>query len=216
MVAVALSCGEVAMMSGAVRIVDAYWNRFLAVEPLFATAVGDARFDDVLPDPSEEGRAERQRVHAGLLEAAAGVDTSGLDPEERRTLLLAVALARRELGCLTHNLDRLWAVGHMPIGHRFGPGLLLGVVAFQQPAETASQRAAYLRRLAAFPAYLQAVAANAAEGLASGVVASRAVVTRTIRASRTVAGHPRGREPRTCAAGDRERRGALARGRGAP
>lgn len=167
-------------MSGAVRIVDAYWHRFLAVEPLFATAVGDARFDDVLPDPSEEGRAERQRVHAGLLEAAAGVDTSGLDPEERRTLLLAVALARRELGCLTHNLDRLWAVGHMPIGHRFGPGLLLGVVAFQQPAETASQRAAYLRRLAAFPAYLQAVAANAAEGLASGVVASRAVVTRTI------------------------------------
>jgi uncharacterized protein (DUF885 family) len=164
----------------AVRIVDAYWDRFLAVEPLFATEVGDARFDDVLPDPSEEGRAERQRVHAGLLEAAAGVDASGLDPEERRTLLLAVALARRELGCLTHNLDRLWAVGHMPIGHRFGPGLLLGVVAFQQPAETASQRAAYLRRLAAFPAYLAAVAANAAEGLASGLVASRAVVTRTI------------------------------------
>jgi uncharacterized protein (DUF885 family) len=167
-------------MSGAVRIVDAYWERFLAVEPLFATAVGDARFDDALPDPSEEGRAERQRVHSGLLEAAAGVDASGLDPEERRTLLLAGALARRELGCLTHNLDRLWAVGHMPIGHRHGPGLLLGVMAFQQPAETASQRAAYLRRLAAFPAYLQAVAANAAEGLASGVVASRAVVTRTI------------------------------------
>jgi uncharacterized protein (DUF885 family) len=167
-------------MSGAVRIVDAYWDRFLAVEPLFATEVGDARFDDVLPDPSEEGRAERQRVHAGLLEAAAGVDASGLAPEERRTLLLAVALARRELGCLTHNMDRLWAVGHMPIGHRFGPGLLLGVVAFQQPAETASQRAAYLRRLAAFPAYLAAVAANAAAGLASGLVASRAVVTRTI------------------------------------
>jgi uncharacterized protein (DUF885 family) len=168
------------VVRGAVRIVDAYWDRFLAVEPLFATAVGDARFDDVLPDPSEEGRAERHRVHTGLLEAAAGLDASGLDPEERRTLLLAVALARRELGCLTHNMDRLWAVGHMPIGHRYGPGLLLGVVAFQQPAETASQRTAYLRRLAAFPAYLEAVAANAAEGLASGVVASRAVVTRTI------------------------------------
>jgi hypothetical protein len=61
-------------MNGAVRMVDAYWDRFLAVEPLFATAVGDARFDDLLPDPSEEGRAERQRVHAGLLEAAARVD----------------------------------------------------------------------------------------------------------------------------------------------
>ena len=32
-------------MSGVMRIVDAYWDRFLAVEPLFATAVGDARFD---------------------------------------------------------------------------------------------------------------------------------------------------------------------------
>jgi uncharacterized protein (DUF885 family) len=162
------------------RMVDAYWSRFLAVEPLFATAVGDARFDDLLPDPSEEGRAERQRVHAGLLEAAAGIDAWGLVPEERRTLLVAVALARRELGCLRYNLDRLWAVGHTPIGHRHGPGLLLGVVAFQQPADTAAQRAAYLRRLAGFPAYLQAVAANAAEGLASGLVASRAVVTRTI------------------------------------
>ena len=167
-------------MSGATQILDAYWDRFLAVEPLFATAVGDARFDALLPDPSEAGRAERHRLHTGLLQAAAGIDASELDPEQRRTFALAVALARRELGWLTHHLDRLWAVGHMPIGHRHGPGLLLGVVAFQQPAATPSQRAAYLRRLAAFPAYLAAVAANAAEGLASGVVASQAVVTRTI------------------------------------
>jgi len=62
----------------------------------------------------------------------------------------------------------------MPIGHRHGPGLLLGVVAFQQPGGTAPRRAAYLRRLAAFPAYLDALAANAREGLAGGVVAPRA------------------------------------------
>jgi uncharacterized protein (DUF885 family) len=167
-------------MSEAVRVVDTYWDRFLAVEPVFATAVGDSRFDDVLPDPGEDGRAERHRVHAGLVAAAADIDASRLAPEERRTLGLAVALARRELGCLTQGMDRLWAVGHMPIGHRHGPGLLLGVVAFQQPGGTAPQRAAYLRRLAAFPAYLDALAANAREGLASGVVAPRAVVTRTI------------------------------------
>jgi uncharacterized protein (DUF885 family) len=167
-------------MGEAVRVVDTYWDRFLAVEPVFATAVGDSRFDDVLPDPGEDGRAERHRVHAGLLAAAADIDASRLAPEERRTLGLAVALARRELGCLAQGMDRLWAVGHMPIGYRYGPGLLLGVVAFQQPGGTAPQRAAYLRRLAAFPAYLDALAANAGEGLASGVVAPRAVVTRTI------------------------------------
>jgi uncharacterized protein (DUF885 family) len=167
-------------MSEAVRVVDAYWDRFLAVEPLFATLVGDPRFDDALPDLGKEGRAERHRVHAGLLAEAAGIDASRLAAEERRTLALAVALARRELGCLAQGMDRLWAVGHMPVGYRFGPGLLLGVVAFQQPGDTAGQRAAYLRRLAAFPAYLDAVAANAAEGLASGAVAPRAVVARTI------------------------------------
>jgi uncharacterized protein (DUF885 family) len=168
------------MIGEAVPVLDAYWDRFLAVEPLFATAVGDPRFDDVLPDPTEDGRAERQRVHAGLLAAADGVDVSRLAPEERRALALAAALARRELGCLAHGMDRLWAVGHMPIGHRHGPGLVLGVVAFQQPGGTAPQRAAYLRRLAAFPAYLGALAANAREGLASGVVAPRAVVARTV------------------------------------
>ena len=167
-------------MSEAVRVVDTYWDRFLAIEPVFATAVGDARFDDVLPDPGEDGRAERHRVHAGLLAAAAGIDPSRLDAEQRRTLGLAVALARRELGCLEQHMDRLWAVGHMPIGYRYGPGLLLGVVAFQQPGDTAVQRAAYLRRLAAFPAYLEALAGNAREGLASGVVAPGAVVVRTI------------------------------------
>jgi uncharacterized protein (DUF885 family) len=168
------------MIGEAVPVLDTYWNRFLAIEPLFATAVGDARFDDLLPDPAEDGRAERQRVHAGLLAAADGIDASRLAPEERRALALAVALARRELGCLAHGMDRLWAVGHMPIGHRHGPGLLLGVVAFQQPGGTAPRRAAYLRRLAAFPAYLDALAANAREGLAGGVVAPWAVVARTI------------------------------------
>jgi uncharacterized protein (DUF885 family) len=167
-------------MGEAERVLDTYWDRFLAIEPLFATLVGDSRFDDVLPDPAEGGRTERHRVHAGLLAAADGVDAARLEPEERRALALAVALARRELGCLAHGMDRLWAVGHMPIGFRFGPGLLLGVVAFQQPGRTAPQRAAYLRRLAAFPAYLDALAANARQGLASGVVAPRAVVARTI------------------------------------
>ena len=167
------------MTSEAARVVGAYWDRFLATEPLFATMVGDSRFDDALPDPGEDGRAERYRVHAGLLASADGIDVSSLSPEERRTLGLAVATARRELSSLAHNMDRLWAVGHMPIGHRYGPGLLLGAVAFQQPHGTASQRAAYLRRLAAFPAYLEALAANASDGLATGVVASQAVVART-------------------------------------
>jgi hypothetical protein len=81
-------------MGEAARVLDIYWDRFLAVEPLFATLVGDARFDDALPDQAEDGRAERHRVHAGLLAAAGGIDAARLVPEERRALALATALAR--------------------------------------------------------------------------------------------------------------------------
>lgn len=69
--------------------------------------MGDSRLNDVLPDPAEDGRAERQRVHAGLLAATDGIDASRLAPEERRALALAVALARSELGCLAHGMDGL-------------------------------------------------------------------------------------------------------------
>ena len=66
------------MTSEAARVVGAYWDRFLAIEPLFATMVGDSRFDDALPDPGEDGRAERYRVHAGLLASADGIEVSSL------------------------------------------------------------------------------------------------------------------------------------------
>jgi hypothetical protein len=50
------------VMSGAVRIVGAYWDRFLAVEPLFATAVGDARFGDLVQSRGVHTSGESQSV----------------------------------------------------------------------------------------------------------------------------------------------------------
>jgi hypothetical protein len=50
--------------------------------------VGDSRLNDVLLGPAEDGRAERQRVQAGLLAATDGIDASRLAPEERRALAL--------------------------------------------------------------------------------------------------------------------------------
>jgi uncharacterized membrane protein len=104
-------------MSGAVWILDAYWDRFLAVEPLFATAVGDARFDDVLPDPSEAGRAERQRVHTELLEAAADLDVLGLRTaaaHNRGTEPLVLSAAQLTAGTLMLGAALPW-IGRQPI-----------------------------------------------------------------------------------------------------
>ena len=44
------------------EVADRYWDRLLELEPIAATQVGDDRFDDRLPDPSDEGIARRATV----------------------------------------------------------------------------------------------------------------------------------------------------------
>ena len=48
-----------------------YWETFLETHPLFATAVGDRRYDDRLADPTDEGVAA---VRARLVALLAEVD----------------------------------------------------------------------------------------------------------------------------------------------
>ena len=48
------------------EVADRYWDLLLQLEPLAGTQVGDDRFDDRLPDLSDEGIARR----AGVFESA--------------------------------------------------------------------------------------------------------------------------------------------------
>ena len=41
------------------------WEQFLALDPLWATAQGDERWDDRLDDPGPEGRAARRAMVDG-------------------------------------------------------------------------------------------------------------------------------------------------------
>jgi hypothetical protein len=49
------------------ELVDRYWEKLLALEPLLGTMVGDERYDDRLPDPSDAGRAARETLHRSAL-----------------------------------------------------------------------------------------------------------------------------------------------------
>jgi uncharacterized protein (DUF885 family) len=165
-------------MVAARELVDGYWSDFLATEPLFATQVGDHRFDHVLAVPDEEGRARKRSVHDGLLRAARGIVRGALDREDRIALALAEAVARRELAFLEHELDLLWAVSHMLAGHRQGPGVLLAEIAAVQPSGSREEHERYLERLAAVDDLLDAECGNARRGRRSGITAARVVVRR--------------------------------------
>jgi hypothetical protein len=50
------------------EIAERFFEGVLERDPIFATILGDNRFDDRLPDIGAEGRAEEERVYRPLLE----------------------------------------------------------------------------------------------------------------------------------------------------
>jgi uncharacterized protein (DUF885 family) len=158
------------------ELVDTYWDGVIENEPLLGTMVGDERFDDRLPDPSDEGRARREGLHRRALEELATVDRAGIADVGIRTALdMLEAIALRDLAEIEHRVDRLQVVSHL-----WGPGQLLGELGSLQRADTPERLERYVLRLEAAPAYYRAVAEIAADGVRAGVTAPRVVVERSI------------------------------------
>ncbi len=156
-------------------LVDRYWDDLLETEPVLGTMVGDERFDDRLPDPSEAGRARRETLHRGALEELALLDRDLPDEGLRTTLDVLEAIAERDLASLEHRLDRLQVVSHL-----WGPGGLLGELGSLQRADTPERLERYLARLSATREFYAAVNEVVREGIATGVTAPRVVVERAI------------------------------------
>ena len=156
-------------------LVDRYWDELLELEPTIGTSVGDERYDDRLPDPSEAGRARSEAVHRAALAEAVAIDRDALDPSRRATLDVVEAIARRFLAGLEHRTDRLSAANHL-----WGPGQSLGEIGSIQQADTPERLDRYEARLRAFPAYLEAWAEVGRDGVAAGVTAPRVVAERSV------------------------------------
>ena len=60
-------------------LADRFWEELLEREPTFATAIGDERYDDRLPDIGESGRALAEQRNRSALEELASIDRSSLD-----------------------------------------------------------------------------------------------------------------------------------------
>jgi uncharacterized protein (DUF885 family) len=165
--------------AGAARdLVDRYWEGLLQTDPLLGTQIGDERFDDTLPDPSEKGLAAREVLHRSALEELALLDRRLDDLALRTSLDMLETIASRGLAEIEHRVDRLQAVSHF-----WGPAQLLGDLGSIQRADTPDRLERYLARLRAIPAFYEATSAVARDGLAAGVVAPKVVVERPRRSS---------------------------------
>ena len=156
-------------------LADRYWEDLLELEPMLGTMIGDERFDDRLSDPSEEGRERSRAVNRSALDELSSIDRTALDITMRGTLDVLEAIARRAIAELDHGTDRLRAAAHF-----FGPAQTLAEVASMQAADTPERIDRYEARLRAFPAYMDAWAGIAREGLESGVISPRLVTERAV------------------------------------
>jgi uncharacterized protein (DUF885 family) len=167
---------ENANAAPAKALVDRFWEGLLEIEPILGTWFGDERYDDRLPDPSEDGLAKRKDFYGAALADLGRLDTGGLDEDLRTTLSILERGSRRELREIEHRVDRFSAVTHL-----FGPGNLLADIASLQRADNPERLQRYVGRLVAIPAYLQAVGDVAEGAVKAGQVSPGLVVDRSIR-----------------------------------
>jgi len=80
--------------SPVVELADRFWQWFLSRQPIYATVLGDERYDDRLSDPSPEGRAEEIAGLKGFLEDAQQIGRDRLSQEDAITLDMLEVVAR--------------------------------------------------------------------------------------------------------------------------
>ncbi len=160
-------------------LAGSYWETFLETHPLFATALGDPRFDDRLPDPTPAGIAVARGRFAELLadvEAldGAAIDGAAIEDEDRVTRdalreALSADIAERDAGLFEWNVDPLEGV----------PADFLNVPDYQR-LETPEDGRRMVERWRAMAGYTDEHVASLRRSLADGRVACRAPVERTI------------------------------------
>ncbi len=166
---------------GLAALAAAYWEAQLANQPVFATQLGDRRYDDRLADHSPETLARIEAEYGAFLERAKNTPEAELGPADRVTRTALIVDLEGEIDGLRCHLEE-WRVD--PLG---GPQVgYLNIESFQ-PVRTPEEARAMVNRWRAMGAQLDVHAANLRRGLAAGRVAVRAGVEKVLDELRDLA-----------------------------
>ena len=166
-----------------VDLADRFWQWTLSRQPIMATVLGDERYDDRLPDPTDFGRAEERSALRGFLGDAKSMERLGLSHEDAITLDVLETVARIWLREIDHDLHHFEAIDQAG-----GPQNLPGDLSRFQRVDTPERVDRLIRRLELYPDYLAAHRANLLEGIAARRTAAAPVVSRVIDQVRRAVG----------------------------
>jgi uncharacterized protein (DUF885 family) len=141
------------------ELADRFFDGVLERDPIFATILGDDRWDDRLPDYSEAGRAADAAAFRETLAAAEAIDPAGLEPEQVITRDMLILVATTHLEALDQKQYQL------AVDHIFGIQTVPARFAQYQFADTAERLERLLARFAAYPAAIDQYIDTLREGV---------------------------------------------------
>jgi len=144
------------------ELADRFWDGALERDPVYATILGDDRWDDRLPDLGEAGRASDEAAYRETLAGAEAIDPEGLDPEQVITRDMLILVASTHLEALEQKQYQL------AINHIFGTQTMPVRIAQYQIADTPEGLERLLTRFGAYPAAIGQEIATLREGVADG------------------------------------------------
>lgn len=155
-------------------LVGEVWEAVLADSPTWATALGDRRFDDRLPDLSEAAHARSLGAIRAFLSRAQAIDRTGLGPRG----LVSLDLLETHLGWQVANEvchDGWWDVDHI-----YGFHVWLPLLPRHHTIRNEQDASNLVTRMMAVPRLVNQQMANLERGMGEGYVAPRIAVDRTI------------------------------------
>ena len=151
-----------------------YWEERMSNEPIFATALGDRRFDDRLPDTTPEGRARIMEKYQSMADRCERIPEAALSSGEKLTrtaLLVDAGSAEQYYSC---NLED-WVVDPLQ-----GIQVELMNLESYQPVRTVEEGRAMVKRWRAIGPFIDQHIANLHSGAAARKVAVRAAVEKVV------------------------------------
>ena len=149
------------------RLIDRYWDFVLRDDPLFATRIGDHRFDDRLPAASERAQTHRLERLRTFLEGCRTIRRSSLPLKDR----LDHDILARVLGDRIRRLE--FHAYRMPISKTGGFHATFAELPLTTRLVTREDHANFIARLGAFPTFVEGQIEVMRAGLREGQVPPR-------------------------------------------
>ena len=159
-------------------IFENYFEAYLELFPLYASQIGDHRYDHRLSNNlSAEHRSAQRQLYRETLEQLAAIDRSALAPAERlfHQVLDRLLRLRLEAVRFPSHLLPVRQLGSLVIEFP-----LMGSGGGIHPFKTVADYDNFLQRIDGFVIWVDSAIANMREGIQRGVVQPRPVIERTL------------------------------------